>query len=103
MNPILQPRSSSDGPWQTGGRPAPPPDTSTLPAREAPSPATAPRRGASVSSTVDALRAKTARLGDMQGPWVDSLRNRVRGSPLVCVAAAVTLGAMIARYASAPR
>ena len=92
MNQILHPDSSSEGPWHTSDHPRPVPDTSTW-----------PELGASVSATEDALHVKTGPLADMRSEWIESLRTKVRGNPLACVAAAVTLGAVIARYARGTR
>lgn len=53
--------------------------------------------GESVSAASDALHAKTDQLRVMRDDWADSVRTTVRGNPLVCIAAAVMLGALIAR------
>ena len=53
--------------------------------------------GEHVSAAGDALQAKTGQLRDARDEWVESVRTTVRGSPLVTIAAALALGALIAR------
>jgi hypothetical protein len=55
--------------------------------------------GESASAVEGALRARTDHLRDTRDDWVESVRTTVRGNPLVAIAAAVTLGAVIARVA----
>ena len=55
------------------------------------------RLGESVSAAEEALQAKSTQLRDTGDAWVDSVRTTVRRNPLACVAAAVALGAVIAR------
>jgi ElaB/YqjD/DUF883 family membrane-anchored ribosome-binding protein len=53
--------------------------------------------GESFSAAEDTLHAKSDQLRDTRDEWAESLRNTVRANPLVAVAAAVTLGLLIAR------
>lgn len=58
----------------------------------------APRQaGERVAAAADALRARQARLRDTRDAWLESARTTVRSNPLVAVAAAAVLGALIAR------
>lgn len=50
----------------------------------------------SVSATESALNAKADELRETRDEWADGVRTMVRGNPLLSVAAAVTLGAVIA-------
>ena len=50
-----------------------------------------------VSAAEETLHAKTDQLHETRDEWVESVRTTVRSNPLVSVAAAVTVGAMIAR------
>lgn len=53
--------------------------------------------GERVSVAKDMLHAKTDQLRDTREEWVESMRTTVRSKPLASVAAAVALGAVIAR------
>ena len=122
MNETNPPASTSDPSWPDDDHRLRVPDTSMLPGSEkAPPPAVnllkqavrgahdgidrlaetvtpAVRRlGESVSAAEEALQAKSAQLRDTGDEWVDSVRTTVRRNPLACVAAAVALGAVIAR------
>ena len=56
-----------------------------------------PQLGESVSSAVETLHAKTDRLRETRDEWVEGVRSTVRSNPLASVAAALALGAVIAR------
>ena len=111
-----------DGEW-THARPAPPvPNTSLLPGSEkAPTPAvrllnraaqgahdtidrladgaapTVQRLGDSLSGAQDAIHAQADLLRVTRDTWSASLRDTVRSNPLLSVAAALVLGAWVAR------
>lgn len=123
MNDINTPEGSQD---QTRTDDAahrmPVPDTSMLPGSEkAPPPAvqllkqavrgahdsidrlaetvtpTVRKLGESVSAAEDALQAKSEQWRETGDAWVEGMRTTVRRNPLVCVAGALALGALIAR------
>lgn len=123
MNETLPVDGKSDGPWPTGDHRVQVPATSMLPGSEkAPTAAVkllnhavqgahhavdqvadraapmAQELGERASAAADAVHAKTAQLGAARDEWVESLRATVRSQPLVAVAAAVALGAVIARF-----
>lgn len=123
MNETLHPTLASDVPWPTSDHRVRVPDTSMLPGTEnAPAPAVnllnqavqgahegldrledsakpvARQLGERLSAAEDALQAKTVRLRDARDEWVAGARSTVRGNPLVAVAAAAALGAVIARF-----
>ncbi len=50
-----------------------------------------------VSKVGDAIDAKTVQMRDTRDEWAESLRTTVRDNPLASIAAAVALGAVIAR------
>ena len=112
----------SDGSWPHSNAPMPVPDTSMLPGAEKAPPAavelmdrvtqgahdtidlladraapTVRQLGESLSGAEEALHAKAEQLRDTGEAWFESLRRTVRSSPLAAVAAAVLLGACIAR------
>jgi len=58
---------------------------------------TVQRLGESVSAAGELLHSKTDQLRVTRDEWVDSARDTVRSNPLACVAAALALGAVIAR------
>jgi hypothetical protein len=58
---------------------------------------TVQRLGESVSAAGQTLHAKTDQLRMTRDEWVEGARETVRSNPLVCVAAALALGAAIAR------
>jgi hypothetical protein len=49
------------------------------------------------SAAEDAWHAKTDQLRETRDEWVESMRSAVRSNSLACIAAAVALGAVIAR------
>ena len=53
--------------------------------------------GENISAAQDALEAKTDQLRTTTDEWVDGVRTSVRRNPLVYIAAAAALGAVIAR------
>jgi len=53
--------------------------------------------GENISAAEDALHAKTDQLRNTRDEWVESMRTTVRRNPLVSVAAALALGAVVAR------
>ncbi len=92
MNETTLPKPSADVPWPTSDERARVPDTSMLPGAERCPPATE----AALSAKADSLReARDAR--------VEALRTTVRDNPLVAVATALALGAVIARVARITR
>ena len=122
MTETKPPTSTSDPGWPDSDHRLRVPDTSMLPGSEkAPPPAVnllqqavrgahdgidrlaetvtpAVRRlGESVSAAEEALQAKSTQLRNTGDEWVESVRTTVRRNPLACVAAAVALGALIAR------
>jgi hypothetical protein len=96
MNETIHHDSASDVPWLTSDRRMRVPDTSSLPDSEKAAPAVR-ELGDRVSAAEDALHAKTDQLRDTRDAWVESMRTTVRRNPLGAVAAAVTLGAIVAR------
>ena len=58
---------------------------------------TVQRLGESVSAASQSLHAKTDQLRVTRDEWVEGARETVRSNTLVCVAAALALGATIAR------
>lgn len=54
--------------------------------------------GNSVAAAGEALHAKTDQLRDTGNAWVEDVRTTVRNKPLLSVAAAFALGALIARF-----
>ena len=124
MNQTTHTDSMSDVPWPTSDQRTRVPDTSMLPGSEQAPPAAvgllnqavrgahdtidrladsaAPavrQLGDSVSAAGATLQAKTGQLRDTRDEWVEGARTSVRSSPLVAVAAAFALGAVIARLA----
>ena len=122
MNENLQPDSTANAPWLTRNQRAEMPDTSLLPDSEKVVPiavgilnnavqgahdtldrmaaGAAPvvrHLGDNVASAAKALHAKTDQLRVTRDEWAESARVTVRGNPLVTVAAAFTLGAVISR------
>ncbi len=117
----IPPPAAADAPAGPGAR-ARVPDTSMLPGSEKPPPAAlnllnhavqgahealdrfsdrarpvARQVGEQVSNTEAALQAQTAQWRQTGDEWADSLRGRVRDNPLVAMAAAALLGAVLAR------
>ena len=122
MNETNNHNSPSDTPWSNGDHRVRVPNTSMLPGSEKAPPATvgllrnavhgahetidrlaesaAPavrELGDGVSAAEDALHAKTDQLRETRDEWAESARTTVRSKPLVSVAAAFALGAVIAR------
>jgi ElaB/YqjD/DUF883 family membrane-anchored ribosome-binding protein len=122
MNETIHQDNASDNPWSAADHRVRVPNTSMLPGSEKAPPATvgllrnavqgahetidrlaesaAPavrKLGESFSAAEDTLHAKSDQLRDTRDEWAESLRNTVRANPLVAVAAAVTLGLLIAR------
>lgn len=122
MNETLHPTTASDVPWPTSDHRVRVPDTSMLPGSEnAPAPAVnllnqavqgahegldrladsatpvARQLGERLSAAEEALQARTIQLRDARDEWVEGARSTVRSNPLVAVAAAAALGAVIAR------
>jgi ElaB/YqjD/DUF883 family membrane-anchored ribosome-binding protein len=124
MNQTTHPEATSDVPWPTSGQRMRVPDTSLLPGSETAPPAAvgvlkdavqgahdtidrladraepAVRQlGESVAAAGETLHAKTHQLRETRDAWVEDARSTVRARPLVCIAAAFALGAVIARLA----
>lgn len=124
----IHPDNTLDTPWSPSGTRVPVPDTSMLPGSESVRPAAvgvlkhavqgahatidrladvaAPavqQLGEHVSAAEAALHVKTAQLRDTRDKWADGARSTVRENPLVCVAAAFALGAVIARIVRTTR
>ena len=122
MNEITHPTSASEFAWPNGDHRMKTPNTSMLPGSERATPAavgllkdaaegahdtidrlaesaapTVRRLGESVSATGEMLRAKADGLRVTRDEWAASARSTVRDNPLVWVAAAATLGAVISR------
>jgi ElaB/YqjD/DUF883 family membrane-anchored ribosome-binding protein len=122
MSEITRPDGASDVPWPTSDHRIRVPDPSMLPGSEKPGPAlvgllndavqgahetidrladsaapAAQQLGERVSAAGDALQAKADQLRDTGNEWVESVRTTVRSNPLASVAAAMALGAVIAR------
>jgi ElaB/YqjD/DUF883 family membrane-anchored ribosome-binding protein len=122
MNETLHPAAASDVPWPTSDHRVRVPDTSMLPGSEnAPPPAVnllnqavqgahdgldrfadraapvARQLGQRISAAEDALQARSAQWRGTRDEWLEGARTTVRGKPLLAVAAAAALGAVIAR------
>ena len=122
MNDIVRPDGAADVPWPTSNERMRVPDTSMLPGSELTPPAAVGAlksavRGAhegldrfaeraepavrqmsdSVAAAEEAVRAKAVQLRQTGDAWTESLRCTVRDNPLVAVAAAVALGAVLSR------
>jgi hypothetical protein len=122
MNEAIYPDGKSDSPWPSDDLRVPVPDTSLMPGSDKAPPAAvnllnhavqgahdaidqlagraapvARQLGESVSAAEAALHAKTAQLSGTRDEWVEGMRATVRSNPLACVAAAVALGAVMAR------
>ena len=122
MNETINQGSASDTPWSAHDHAVRVPNTSMLPGSEKAPPATvgllrnavqgahatidrlaesaAPvvrHLGESVAAAAETLDAKTGQLRNTRDEWVDGVRNTVRANPLAAIAAAVALGALIAR------
>jgi ElaB/YqjD/DUF883 family membrane-anchored ribosome-binding protein len=122
MNETNHSGTDPDVPWPTSDHRVRVPDTSMLPGSEKPAPAmvgllnqavqgahdtidrladsaapAARQLGERVSAAADTLHAKTGQLRDTRDEWVDGVRTMVRANPFASIAAAVALGAVIAR------
>ena len=122
MNASIRPDGASDVPWPTSDHRVRVPDTSMLPGSEQAAPAgvglldhaaqgaydtierladsaapAAHQLGEQVAAAGEAMHAKTAALRDTRDEWVESVRSTVRSKPLASIAAALVLGAVIAR------
>jgi len=122
MNEAIHSQSTSDLPWNNGDQRMPVPDTSMLPGSEKAPPAAigvlnnavqgahdtidrladraAPavrQLGESVAAVGETLQTKTDQLREKRDVWVEGARSTVRRNPLAAVAAALALGAVIAR------
>lgn len=125
MNETNRPDAPSAVPWPTSDMRKPLSDLSTTPGSDGSAPAAPPatrmldqavhrahdtldrlaegvapavqKVGDRVSAAGDALNARTDQLRETRDEWVDGMRSTVRGNPLACLAAAVVLGAVIAR------
>lgn len=116
------PDSASDVPWPSGDHRVRVPDTSMLPQTETAAPvavglpktavqgahdtldrladsaAPAVRQlGEGVAAAGETLHAKADQLREKRDEWAEGLRGTVRSNPLAAVAAALALGAVIAR------
>jgi hypothetical protein len=123
MNETNKPQSVSDVPWPTSDHRVRVPDASMLPSsamstpppagmlrnaaqgthdtidRLADSAAPAVRQlGERVSAAAEVLHAKTDQLRETRDEWVDGVRSTVRNNPLAALAAALALGAVVARF-----
>lgn len=124
MNETIYPDRPSDVAWPNSDPRARMPDTSMLPNSEKAAPAAvgllnsaaqgahhtidrladsaAPagrQLGETVSAAAETLHATTDQLRQTGNAWAESVRTTVRSKPLVSVAAALALGALIARIA----
>jgi len=122
MNETIHSQSASNLPWNNGDQRMPVPDTSMLPGSEKAPPAAigvlnnavqgahdtidrladraAPavrQLGESVAAVGETLQTKTDQLREKRDVWVEGTRSTVRRNPLAAVAAALALGAVIAR------
>ena len=118
----LTPSTSSGGDWPRTDQSMPVPNTSLLPGSEkaptaavelmgrvvqgahdtidrlADSAAPAVRQfGEGLAGAEETLHAKTAQMRDARDAWSESLRQTVRTNPLASLAAALVVGALIAR------
>ena len=122
MNETIQPNIASNAPWLTSDQRVQMPDATVLPDSEKAAPAepgllndvvqgahntidriaesaapAARQLGDSVAAATEALHAKTDQLRETRDDWVEGTRATVRNNPLVSVAAAFALGAVLAR------
>ena len=128
MNETIQPKSASELAFPNADHRVKTPNTSMLPGSEYPAPAavgllkdaaqgahdtidrladsaapTVRRLGEGVAATREMLRAKSEQMRTTRDDWAASARGTIRENPLVCVAAAATLGAVISRLVRAGR
>jgi ElaB/YqjD/DUF883 family membrane-anchored ribosome-binding protein len=122
MNQTIYPNSASDVPWPTSDHRVRAAETSTLSGSDKAPPTAVDllksaaqgahdtvdrfadratpavqRLGDSVRAAEEALHAKAHQLRDTRDEWVEGVRTTVRSNPLVSVAAALAVGAVIAR------
>lgn len=111
MSATFHPDPADDVPWPTSGHRVPVPDTSMLPGREKSEPAMPGPLNNAVQDTqesIDRLAGRVApaapqpgerapAVDETRGRWLQSVRDTVRGNPLASLAAALALGAVIAR------
>ena len=118
MNETIHPDSASDLPWPTGDHRARVPDTSMLPGSAALAAAGVLKNAAQgahdtvdrladsaavrqvgerVAAAAETLHAKSDQLCEKRDEWAEGVRSTVCSNPLAAVAAAVALGAVIAR------
>lgn len=128
VNETIHTDSASAAPWSAGDHRGRVSDTSVLPASEKASPAAvgllknavqgahstidrladsaepAVRQlGERVAAAGETMHAKTDQLRETRDEWVGSVRSTVRANPLTSVAAALALGALIARLIRSAR
>jgi len=80
------PSAASGGAWRGSDDRLPVPDASALAAT-----------GNVLPAAEEALHAKADQLRETRDAWAENVRDSVRRNPLVSVAAALTLGALVAR------
>lgn len=122
MNETIYPHSSSNLLWPNGDYRTPATDPSMLPDSEKAQPVAAGllnnavqgahntidrlaegaapgvrQLGESGSAAAATLHAKTDQLRETRDEWLEGVRSTVRSKPLVCVAAALAVGTLIAR------
>ena len=122
MNETIHPNIASNAPWLTSDQRVQMPDATVLPDSEKAAPQAqgllnnavqgahntidriaesavpaAHQLDESVAAAAEALHAKTDQLRETRDEWVEGARTTVRNSPLVSVAVAFALGAVIAR------
>ena len=122
MNETINQDGASATPWSTGDHRVRVPNTSMLPGSEKAPPAsvgllrnavqgahetidrladraapTVRQLGESVAAAGETLHVQTEQLREKRDEWAEGLRSTVRSNPLACVAAALALGAVIAR------
>ena len=122
MNETINHDNASDTPWSAGDHRVRVPNTSMLPGSDKAPPAAvgllrkavegahdtidrlaesaAPavqQLGEGVAAAAQTLEAKTGQLRSTRDEWVESARTTVRRNPLVAIAAAFALGAVVAR------
>ncbi len=122
MNETIHPNIASNAPWLPSDQRVQMPDATVLPVSETAAPQAlgvlnnavqgahntidriaesaapaAQQLDDSVAAATEAMHAKTDQLRETRDEWTDGARTTVRNSPLVSVAVAFALGAVIAR------